>query len=199
MKRFEDRTVSQQGLDLQERVVEINRVVEGRQGRPPLHLHGPGGRRRRSEGVGVGYGKAKEVPARSRRASSAQEEPFPGPQPGLDDHPPDDRDLRPRTRGAHACRARYRGHRRRRGARGARARRDPRHALQVARVRTTRSTSSRRRSKALRGLARPRSRPAARLPIEDVLGLTATPTPRHQPAEAVPGGAPPSPVAEAAS
>src|SRR5579863_926571 len=119
-----ERSVSAAGLDLQERVVEINRVakvVKGGRRFSFTALVVVGDER---DVVGIGYGKANEVPVAIQKAvERARKNLYRVPKHGST--------ITHQTLGIYeAGLARYRRDRRRRGAGGARARGDPRHPLE---------------------------------------------------------------------
>ena len=131
---FVDRIVSPAGLDLQERVVEINRVAKVVKGGRRFSFTALVVVGDEKDVVGVGYGKANEVPlAIQKGVERAKKNLFRVPKHGST--------ITHQTTGIfgsgrvlpEAGLARYRRHRRRRRARGARAGRHPRHPVQVAR------------------------------------------------------------------
>ena len=130
-----DRSVSAAGLDLQERVVEINRVAKVVKGGRRFSFTALVVVGDENGIVGVGYGKANEVPlAIQKGVERAKKNLFRVPRHGSTITHQTTGHLRLRPRVPQARLARYRRHRRRRRARGARARRHPRHPLEVARL-----------------------------------------------------------------
>ena len=128
-----DRTVSSAGLDLQERVVEINRVakvVKGGRRFSFTALVVVGDER---DIVGIGYGKANEVPvAIQKGVEQAKKNLYRVPKHGSTITHQTTGDLRSRSRVLEAGLTGNRRDRRRRRPRCAGARRDPRHPVQVA-------------------------------------------------------------------
>ena len=176
-----DRSVSPAGMDLQERVVEINRVakvVKGGRRFSFTALVVVGDER---DVVGVGYGKAREVPlAIQKGVEQAKKNLFRVPKHGSTITHPSLGHLRLRPRAAQAGLARYRRHRRRRRPRGARARRACTTSSPRASARRTRSTSSRRRSTRSQQLRKPEEVAELRgLSVNAVLGLTDKPEERR--------------------
>ena len=171
---FADRVVSPVGLDLQERVVEINRVAKVVKGGRRFSFTALVVVGDEQSVVGIGYGKANEVPiAIQKGVERAKKNLYRVPKHGSTITHPVDRRLRLRPRAAQAGLARYGRHRRRRRARGAGARGHPRHPRASRWAPRTRSTSSRRRWPASRTCARRRrSREIRGLSIAEVLGLS---------------------------
>ena len=170
-----DRTVSPAGLDLQERVVEINRVAKVVKGGRRFSFTALVVVGDEKDVVGVGYGKANEVPlAIQKGVEQAKKNLFRVPKHGATITHQTTGIFGSEPRLPQARLARYRRHRRRRRARGARARRASTTSSARASARRTRSTSSRRRSPGLQAPAHARARsPQLRgLSINEVLGLS---------------------------
>ena len=94
-----DRSVSSAGLDLQERVVEINRVAKVVKGGRRFSFTALVVVGDENDIVGVGYGKANEVPlAIPKGVERAKKNLFTRARGTVDDHAPDDGHLRRRPR-----------------------------------------------------------------------------------------------------
>ena len=128
-----DRSVSSSSLDLQERVVEINRVAKVVKGGRRFSFTALVVVGDENGIVGYGYGKANEVPlAIQKGVERAKKNLFRVPRHGATITHQTTGHLRLRPRVPQAGLARYRRHRRRRRPRGARAGGDPRHPVEVA-------------------------------------------------------------------